>query len=324
MMSRAKLGLLAATTLMFTPLVEGAQNFPVKPITVVVPYNPGGTNDIIARVVAQKMSQDLGQNVIVENRPGAGGNIGSAAVARAEPDGYTILIASSGVLAINKWLYRDVGYDAQTDFAPISLAGHVPNVLLVNPDVPAKDVKELIEYARHNPDKMNFASMGTGTSGHLGGEMLKQMADIDIQHVPYAGSAPALTALLGGQVQMMFDNLPTALPHVQSGKLRAFGVTSLERSPSLPDVPSMAEAGVDDFEATAWFGFVAPAKTPDDVVRQLSAGIMKALKDPDVQKRLEGQGVLVSPNSPEEFKDFMQSESEKWGAIVKRAGLKPQ
>ncbi len=301
-----------------------AQSYPTKPITLVVPYAPGGTNDIIARAVAAKMSTNMGTPVVIENRSGAGGNVGAQFVAKASPDGYTLLTAPVSLLAINKWLYSGLGYDPDKDFAPITLAGTVPNVLLVHSSVPAKDMKELLAYAKAHPNAVTFASMGTGTTGHLNGEMLKLLGKIDIRHVPYRGSAPALQDLLGGHVHIMFDNLPTAMPLAQSGQLRAFAVTSASRSGSLPDVPTVGEAGVQGFDATAWFGFVAPSATPRPVLDRLNAEMVKALNDPDVTEKLKSQGVTIVANSREEFGKFIASETTKWKDVVERADVKVQ
>ncbi len=301
-----------------------AQDYPTKPITLVVPYAPGGTNDIIARAVGAKMSANMGTPVVVENRSGAGGNVGAQFVAKSAPDGYTLLTAPVSLLAINKWLYTGLGYDSDKDFAPITLAGTVPNVLLVHSSVPAKDMKELLAYAKANPNAVTFASMGTGTTGHLNGEMLKLLGNIDIRHIPYRGSAPALQDLLGGHVNIMFDNLPTAMPLAKSGQLRAFAVTSASRSDSLPDVPTVGEAGVKGFDATAWFGFVAPSATPKPILDRLNTEMIKALKDPEVAEKLKAQGVTLIANSREEFGKFIASETEKWKDVVERAGVKVQ
>ncbi len=239
-----------------------AQDFPSKPITVVVPYAPGGTNDIIARSVSAKMAQSLGQPVVVENKPGASGALGAGFVARAAADGYTILTAPSNVLVINNWVYKNLPYNTARDFAPLSVAGYVPNMLIVHPSVPASSVQELIAYAKANPGKLNFGSFGTGTTGHLSGELFKMMANVDMVHVPYQGSAPALRDLLGGQVQLMFDNMPTALPLARDGKVKPLAVTSKVRSPMAQEVPTLDESGLKGFDATPWFAFVAPKATP--------------------------------------------------------------
>lgn len=300
----------------------GAQAWPTKPVTIVVPYGAGGTNDILARVVASKLTAALGQNVVVENKPGAGGNLGAQYVARAPADGYTLLTAPVSILSINKWVYPNLGFDPQKDLAPITMAGRVPNVLLVNPSVQAANVQELIRYGKANPRRLSFASMGSGTTGHLSGEMFKMLAGLDMQHIPYKGSAPALNDLLGGHVNMMFDNLPTALPLAKSGKLKPFAVTSTVRSPLLPDVPTLAEAGVKGFEATAWFGFVAPAATPPAVLDRLNTEIVKILNDRTVRAELTAQGVNVVGNTRAEFAKLIADESVKWKAVVQRSGAK--
>jgi tripartite-type tricarboxylate transporter receptor subunit TctC len=299
-----------------------AQGFPNKPISIVVPYAPGGTNDIIARLVANRMTENLGQPVIVENKPGAGGNVGAAYVARAAADGYTLLMAPVGILAINKYIYKNAGFDPDRDFTPITAAGSVPNVLLVSPQVPARNMEELLKYVKANPGKVNFASMGSGTTGHLSGEMFKMLGGLDLVHVPYKGSSPAMADLLGGHVQMMFDNLPTALPQIKTGKVLAFAVTSTTRHPTLPDVPTLSEAGVNGFDATAWFGFVAPSATPKPVIDKLNAEIVKALQDPGVRTKMDAQGVHVIGNSSQEFKAMVASESIKWKKVVDRSGAR--
>jgi tripartite-type tricarboxylate transporter receptor subunit TctC len=316
-----KASLIAAMAL-FTAVGASAQaTWPTKPITIIVPYGAGGTNDIIARIVANKLTTSLGQSVVVENKPGAGGNIGAAMVARAPADGYTLLTAPVSLLSINKYVYSNPGYDAEK-FAPITMAGRVPNVLLVSPAIPANNIGELIRYAKANPSKLSFASMGSGTSGHLSGEMFKMLADIDIQHVPYKGSAPALNDLLGGHVQMMFDNMPTALPLVKAGKLKAFAVTSEGRAGLLPEVPTLAEAGVKGFEATAWFGFVAPAGTPAPVLDRLNTEMVKILHDPAMRAELTAMGVTVAGNSRAEFSKLIADESRKWKQVVEKSGTK--
>ncbi|HYF20709.1 MAG TPA: tripartite tricarboxylate transporter substrate binding protein [Ramlibacter sp.] len=313
---------LSALLLGLAALGASAQPWPAKPITIVVPYGAGGTNDIIARAVAAKLTTALGQSVVVENKPGAGGNLGAQQVARAPADGYTLLTAPVSLLSINKWVYPSLGFDPEKDLAPITMVGRVPNVLLVHPSVPAGSMEDLVRYARTNPRKLSFASMGSGTSGHLSGEMFKMLASVDVQHVPYKGSAPALNDLMGGHVQMMFDNLPTALPLARSGKLKAFAVTSATRSPLLPDVPTLAEAGVKGFEATAWFGFVAPAATPTAILDRLNAEVVKALREPGFRAELTAQGIDVVGNSRAEFAALIADESRKWKQVVDRSGAK--
>jgi len=313
------LGLLA-----LTPLAAQAQAFPTKAITIIVPFSAGGTTDILARVLGQFISKDLGQPVIIDNRAGAGGNIGTQLVARAAPDGYTILMGTVGTHAINQSLYPKLAFDPIKDFAPLTRVALVPNLLVANPAQPFKTVKELMAYAKANPGKVTFGSSGSGTSIHLSGELFKQMAGVDIQHVAYKGSAPAVNDLLGNHIAIMFDNMPSAISHVKAGKLRPLAVTTAQRSPALPDVPTIAEAGVPGYEATSWFGLLAPAKTPAPVVAKLNAAILKALADPDVKKKLLEQGAEPAGETPAQFAAFIASETVKWGKIVKQSGATAQ
>ncbi len=299
-----------------------AQGFPSKAITFVVPYAPGGTNDIIARVVAATMTTSVGQPVLVENKPGASGGIGAAFVARAAPDGYTVLTAPVSLLAINKWVYKNLSYDPDRDFVPITNAGSVPNMLIAHPSVPAGNVAELIAYAKANPGKVNFASMGTGTTGHLSGELFKLMAGVDMVHVPYKGSAPALADLVGGQVQVMFDNMPTAIKLSQSGKVKGLALTSLKENALAPGVPTLDEAGLKGFSVTAWFGFVAPAGTPAPVIAKLNDEIVKALRDPKVSENLTRLGVTIIADEPDAFAAYMAAESRKWREVVEKSGAR--
>lgn len=298
-----------------------AQKFPDRPITIVVPYGPGGTNDIVAREVAQKIQEQFGQPVVVENKPGANGALGTGFVARSKPDGYTILIAPSSVLAINEWLYKDLPYNVEKDFQPLSLAGTTPNILVVHPSVPANNIAEFIALAKSKPGSIAYASMGAGSTGHLNGELFRALTGADIKHIPYKGSGPALNDLLAGQVQAMFDNLSTALTHVKAGKLKGLGVTSLERSAMAPEIPTIASS-VKGFDATSWFGFLAPKATPKPVIDQLSAAIIKALNAPDVRERLVKGGLTMVANKPEEFAAFIRAEKVKWGDVVKKANVK--
>ncbi|MDN8613273.1 tripartite tricarboxylate transporter substrate binding protein [Variovorax ginsengisoli] len=303
------------------PLAVHAQAaFPSKPITIIVPFSAGGTTDILARVVGLYMSRDLGQPVVVDNRAGAGGNIGGQAAARSPADGYTLFMGTVGTHAINQSLYKKMPFDPIKDFAPLTRVAMVPNLLVANPSQPFKSVKEMIAYAKANPGKINFGSSGNGSSIHLSGELFKQMAGVDMQHVPYRGSAPAVSDLLGGQIAIMFDNMPSAIPHVKGGKLRALAVTTAKRSPALPDVPTIAEAGVPGYEATSWFGLLAPAGTPAPVVAKLNASILKALADPEVKKKLAEQGAEPHGEKPEQFAAFIESETLKWGKVVKESG----
>ena len=299
-----------------------AQDYPSKPIRLVVPFAAGGATDVLARLVGERLTASLGQQVVVDNRPGAGGNIGSDLVARAEPDGYTILMGAVGTHAINPSLYPKMPYDPVKDFAPVTLVASVPNVLVVNPEVPANSVQELIDLAKAKPGELNFASSGNGTSIHLSGELFKAMTGTDIVHVPYKGSGPAVTDLLGGQVQMMFDNMPSSLPHVKAGKLRALGVTSAKRSPALPEVPTIAEAGVPGYDATSWFGILAPAGTPEPVVTRLQGAIVQALGEPEMRQRMADLGAEPVGDTPAEFGQFIAAEIAKWAKVVNDAGVK--
>ena len=309
---------LAASAL--APTGAAAQAFPSKPITIIVPFSAGGTTDILARVVGQALTTELGQSVIVDNRAGAGGNIGGQAAARAPADGYTLFMGTVGTHAINAALYKKMPFDPIKDFAPLTRVANVPNLLVANPAQPYKTVQELIAYAKANPGKVNFGSSGSGSSIHLSGELFKSMAKVDMQHVPYKGSAPAVTDLLGNQIGIMFDNMPSAIQHVRSGKLRPLAVTTAKRSPELPDVPTIAEAGVPGYEATSWFGLFAPAGTPTPVVAQLNKAIVKVLNLPDVKKKIAEQGGEVVAETPEQFAAFIQKESVKWGKVVKESG----
>lgn len=299
-----------------------AQDYPSQPVRFVVPFAPGGTTDVLARLVGEKLSASLGQQFVIDNKPGAGGNIGTAQVAKAEPDGYTILMGTVGTHAINASIYPKLPYDPIKDFAPVTLVATVPNVLVVNLEVPASSVAELTALAKEKPGELNFASSGNGTSIHLSGELFKAMTGVDIVHVPYKGSGPAVVDLLGGQVQMMFDNLPSSAPQIQAGKLRALAVTSKERSPTLPDVPTMAEAGVPGYEALSWFGVLAPAGTPDAIVARLQAEIAKALADPAMRERFAELGAVPVGDTPAEFADFIGAETAKWAEVVQSAGIK--
>jgi tripartite-type tricarboxylate transporter receptor subunit TctC len=322
--TRRTLTIAAASALGLLALTPLAQAFPTKAITIIVPFSAGGTTDILARVLGQFISKDLGQPVIIDNRAGAGGNIGTQLVARAAPDGHTILMGTVGTHAINQSLYPKLAFDPIKDFAPLTRVALVPNLLVANPAQPFKTVKELMAYAKANPGKVTFGSSGSGTSIHLSGELFKQMAGVDIQHVAYKGSAPAVNDLLGNHIAIMFDNMPSAISHVKAGKLRPLAVTTAQRSPALPDVPTIAEAGVPGYEATSWFGLLAPAKTPAPVVAKLNASILKALADPDVKKKLLEQGAEPAGETPAQFAAFIASETVKWGKIVKQSGATAQ
>jgi len=299
-----------------------AQAYPSKPIRLVVPFPAGGTTDILARAVAQRLTQTLGQPVVVDNRPGAAGNIGSDVVAKSAPDGYTLLMGTVGTHAINPSLYAKMPYDHVKDFAPVILVAGVPNVLVVNPSVPVHSVQDLIKLAKEKPGQINFASSGSGTSIHLSGELFKTMAGVDMTHVPYKGSAPALSDLIGGQVQIMFDNLPSALPQIKGGKLRAVAVTSLARAPVLPDVPTIAESGLPGFEASSWFGVLVPVGTPAAIITRINADVNNWLQTQDAKDNMLAQGANAAGGSPQQFAAHIRAETDKWAKVVKASGAK--
>ncbi len=296
--------------------------YPSKPVKLVVGFAPGGTTDVIARVIAQKLTAATGQQFIVDNRSGAGSNLGAQVVAKAEPDGYT-LYASSVANTINMTLYPSPGYDFAKGMVPVAMFAKVPNVLVVHPGLPIKTVAEYIAYAKANPGKLSFASSGNGSSIHLSGELFKTMAKVDILHVPDRGSGPAVSDLLGGQVSSMFDNMPSALPQVKGGKLRAIAVTSAKRSPSAPEVPTIAESGLPGYDVQSWFALNAPAKTPAPIVAKLNAEVNKALASKDVQDRLAELGAVPTTMTPVEYGGFIDSEIKKWAQVVKASGAKP-
>ena len=321
---RFALGSIASAVVLGAGLLGGtsalAQAYPTKPVTIIVPFAAGGTTDILARIIGQALTAELGQSVVVDNRAGAGGNIGGQAAAKAAPDGHTLFMGTVGTHAINASLYKKMPFDPVKDFAPLTRVANVPNLLVANPAQPYKSVKDLIAYAKANPGKVNFGSSGNGSSIHLSGELFKSLAKVDMQHVPYKGSAPAVTDLLGNQIGIMFDNMPSAIQHVRSGKLVPLAVTTAKRSPELPSVPTIAEAGVPGYEATSWFGMFAPAGTPVPVLAKLNAAIVKVLAQPDVKKKINEQGAEVYSETPEQFAAFIQAESVKWGKVVKESG----
>jgi len=302
-----------------------AQEWPAKAVRIIVPFPAGGSADLMPRAVAERLSQRWGQPVIVENRPGAAGNIGADLVFRAEPDGYTLLSAPPPPLVINKLLYKKLSYDAEK-FVPVSVIGAIPNVLLVHPKTNVSTVQEFIALAKSNPGKLNYASQGNGTTSHLTAELFKSMAGgaegpLRIAHIPYKGTAPALADLLGGQVEMMCDNLGVSLPHVRSGKLKALAVASAKRFPGLPEVPALAES-LPGFEAVAWFGIVAPPGTPPAVAQKVSAGVAEALKQPDVLKRLSDLSAEPMGLTPAQTADYMKRETERWASVIRTAGVR--
>jgi tripartite-type tricarboxylate transporter receptor subunit TctC len=314
--------LLSAGTVLPAVATHAADAYPTQPIRLIVPFPPGGPTDALARRLADGLSKPLGQTVIVENKAGAGGNIGAEFVANAKPDGYTLLFGTSGPLAINVSLYKKLGYDPRTSFTPIVRIGHLPNVLVVNPSVPATDVKELIAYAKSHPDTLSFASSGNGASSHLAGVLFNDMAGTHILHVPYRGTGPALNDLLGGQVSMAFTDILTALPHIKSGTLRAIGLASAQRSAAVPDLPTIDEQGLKGYDVSVFFGIVAPAGTPAPVVEKLNAAFNSAMADPGVKQTLETQGIVPAEDkTPQGLAHFINSEVDKWAKVIKTANI---
>jgi tripartite-type tricarboxylate transporter receptor subunit TctC len=310
----------AAVTAAAPGLASAADKYPSKTLTIVVPFSAGGTTDILARIVGKSLGEELGQAVVIDNRAGAGGNIGAQVASRAKPDGYTLFMGTVGTHAINESLYKKLPYKPQGDFAPLTRVAMVPNILVANPKQPFKTVKEMIAWAKANPGKLNYGSSGSGSSVHLSGELFKTMAKVDLMHVPYKGSAPAMNDLLANQVGIMFDNLPSAMPHVKAGKLRPLAVTSAQRYPELPDVPTIAEAGVPGYEATSWFGLFTNKAVPAPIVQQLNAAIVKVLAKPEVVAQMKEQGAIAHPETPAQFEAFIKAETAKWGKVVRDSG----
>ena len=300
-----------------------AQSYPTRAIKLVVPSSPGGGTDIVARILGQKLSEQLGQQFVVENRAGAGTVIGNDAVAKSAPDGYTLLMGLS-TLAINPSMYAKLPYDALRDFAPISQSVSACNILILHPSVPAKTVVELIALARAKPGSLTFGSAGMGTNPHLSGELFKSLARIDMVHVPFKGSGQSIISQLAGEIAANFPSVPTAMPYIKAGRLRGIGVTTLRRVEVLPDVPSIAEAGLPGYEATQWFGLLAPAGTPRPIIDRLYQESSRALRSADMKERMTAEGLEVVGSTPEEFASYIRSETEKWTQVIKAAGIKPQ
>ncbi|WP_455270217.1 Bug family tripartite tricarboxylate transporter substrate binding protein [Rhizobium herbae] len=313
------LAMVAASALALGTAVQ-AQEFPDRPVTLVVPFAAGGSTDVVARIIGQKMSDDLGQQVVVENVAGAGGNLGADRVARAEPDGYTILMGTVATHALNPLILKTKPYDPEKDFAPVSLLVLVPNVLVVNPELPAKNVAELVALLKAAPEQYSYASSGNGTPLHLSGELFKKMAGVSMQHVPYKGSGPALNDVIGNQVPIMFDNLPSSSGHIKSGTLRALAVTTKERAPSFPDVPTIAET-IPGYETYTWNALFAPAGTPKEAIDRLNASAKKALADPAVADKMKEFSATIVASTPEELATHVTAELAKWGPVVKDANV---
>jgi tripartite-type tricarboxylate transporter receptor subunit TctC len=314
-------GKILSVIVAFVVLPAAAQQYPSKPIRLIVPFVAGGSADVLSRVLAQRWTQQYGQQVVVENRPGSGGHVGAEAAARAAPDGYTIVFGTIGIHAAYG-IYSKLGYDPARDLQAVAMYADVPCVIIVHPSVPAKNVVEFIALAKKNPGYLNFGSAGSGSSTHMVGEWFKLVTGVSLTHVPYKGSAQAMQDLLGGQIESMFENLPTAIAQIKAGKVRALGMTSKMRSPSMPEVVTVAEAGVPGFEATAWFTIAAPAKVPADIVRKLNADMNAFLKAPEMQPRWVEMGVVPLGGSPADAEKFFVSEREKWNKVIKAAGIR--
>ncbi len=311
---------LAASAVLLSVLPVAAADYPSRPVMLVVAFTPGGPSDVLARIVGKKMEELLGQPFVIENRPGAGGNIAAEGVAHAAPDGYTLLMGNNSILATNEALYKHINYSPGKDFVPITLIGTQANILVVNSDVPVHSLKELIALAKAQPGKINFASSGYGAAAHLAGELFKSEAKIDIVHVPYKGAAPALQDVIGGHDQMMFATAASVIGHIDGGRVRALAVTTLKRTKILPGIPTMDEAGLKGFDASTWHGLVAPTGTPPQVIAALHDAAVKALHDPGVEASLGKLGVDIVGNTPQEFQAYINSEIPKWTAIVKASG----
>ncbi|MDM0002575.1 tripartite tricarboxylate transporter substrate binding protein [Variovorax sp. J22P240] len=301
---------------------SNAQDFPTKPIRLIAPFAAGASTDLLARTVAQSMSKDLGQPVIVENKPGAGGILAAEQVARAAPDGYTFLLTSAGIVTMNQHIYPRLPYDPIKDFTPLTIAVRMPIVTVVHPSLRVRNVQDLLAYAKANPGKLNYGSAGTGTSQHLAGELFKSMANVSMLHIPYKGGAPAMNDLLAGQVQLMFVQVPSALPQIKAGKIRAIAVGSDKRDPNLPDVPTVSESGVNGYNSDTWYGFVAPSGVAEPIIQKLHASIVKALKEN--ASRLQEQGYIVDGGSAKQMGDTIKAESKKWETVIKAADIKPE
>ncbi len=315
--------LLAAGAALLPGLAARAQGFPTRPVTVLVPFVAGGPSDIVARAIALKLGQTLGQPVVAENRPGANGAVAARLLQRAAPDGHTLLVGSIGVFAINQALRPDIGYDALTDFEPLMLAVTTPNVLAVHPSVPAKTVAELVTWLKANPGKMSYSTSGVGSSDHLTMELFKLRTGTDIIHAPYQGGAAAATDLIAGNVQVTFQNMPTVSGHIQGGRIRALAITAEQRHPTLPDVPTMKETGIDDFVVTSWQAANAPKGTPEPILEKLNAEMVKAMRAPDVSQRMEQIGFTVEAGTREAYRAFQRAEVARWKQVIDQAGIRP-
>ncbi|MBS0337290.1 MAG: tripartite tricarboxylate transporter substrate binding protein [Proteobacteria bacterium] len=317
-----KIAFAALASAIVAPSIAFGQAFPHKPIRLICPFPPAGAVDIASRAIANELQKNLGQPVTVENRPGAGGNLGGEMAAKSAPDGYTLFMTTSGIQAINPALYSKLNYDPNKDLVPVAPLVSLNNVLVLHPSVPANSVRDVIAMAKANPGKLTYASSGNGTSIHMSGELFKHMTGVNMLHIPYKGSGPAVTDLIGGQVNMMFDNIPSSLPHIKAGKLKALATTGAKRDPALPDLPTIAEAGVPGYESGVWFGLAVPAGTPKDIIGKLNAEAVRGTKSPDFVKRMGDLGYLFIPGTPEQMADMIKAEIVRWTPVVKSSGAK--
>ena len=299
---------------------QAETKWPEQQVRILVGFSAGGTTDVLARIIAKELSDSFDQTVMVDNKPGAGSNIATEQTARAKPDGYTLMMMAI-TTTINQTLYKNIRFDVEKDFVPVALVAKVPNILVANKNQPYNSVKELVDYAKANPEGVVYSSSGSGTSMHLSGELFKQQADVQMLHIPYKGSGPAMTGLLGGEVHVMFDNMPSSAPHIKAGNLKPLAVTTAERSPTFPDVPTLKESGYPDYSVTSWFGIVAPAGTPPEVVAKLHDEIEKILEKPEVVEQLDGLGAVSEKMTSEQFGDFIKAETASWGAVINKGGI---
>jgi tripartite-type tricarboxylate transporter receptor subunit TctC len=311
-------------SILFAFSCAAAAQYPAKPVRIVAPFAPGGLADVLARALGERLARSTGQPFVVENRPGAGGNVGADVVARAEPDGYTLLMSSAGILTINEFLYAQMPFDPTTALQPVSVVAEMPMLLVVRAQLPAQNVSQFVELAKREPGGLFFGSPGNGTTGHLGMELFMQATGLKLQHVPYKSAAEAVNAAIAGQTHAMFDNPPTVMAQIKAGALRALGVAAKERLAQLPDVPTIDEGGVKDFEASSWFGLVAPAKTPRAVLQRLAEETARAVKDPEMQARFAQSGARLVGNSPDQFAAMVATERARWQKIIRAAGIKAQ
>jgi tripartite-type tricarboxylate transporter receptor subunit TctC len=316
-----RLILVIASCLLFGPVANGQERYPAKPIRIVVPFAPGGSTDIFARLIGERLGGALGQPVVIENRPGASGNIGAEAVARSAPDGYTLLMATTGVMAINNALFKSMTYDAAKDFEPVIYIASISNVVIVPPDSPARTVGELIALAKKEPGKLSFASSGAGSSTHMSAELFRSMTGTDILHIPYKGSGQALPDLISGRVSMMFENAPGAVSHIKAGKVRALAVTGLKRAAAMPELPTVAESGVPGYESLSWSGLAAPAAAPKEIIQRVNRETAAILATPDMRARLAEQGAEAVGGPPEQFAAHIRAEREKWSRLIRERGI---